>query len=139
MRRAMKLEKTADGYVVQVPDDVVAALGLHEGDQGGAVSTQSLNELANVLRKKLKWEWPRIREAIETVTDRCSTLVILDLDLHHLGLRLAERYRLSVYDAMIAAAALTAECDTLYSEDMHDGLVIDGRVRIVNPFAPVAG
>lgn len=32
MRRAMKLEKTADGYVVQVPDDVVAALGLHEGD-----------------------------------------------------------------------------------------------------------
>ncbi|MCI1144000.1 hypothetical protein MOP88_19740 [Sphingomonas sp. WKB10] len=29
----MKLEKTADGYVVQVPDDVVAALGLHEGDQ----------------------------------------------------------------------------------------------------------
>lgn len=107
--------------------------------QGGAVSTQSLNELANVLRKKLKWEWPRIREAIETVTDRCSTLVILDLDLHHLGLRLAERYRLSVYDAMIAAAALTAECDTLYSEDMHDGLVIDGRVRIVNPFAPVAG
>lgn len=107
--------------------------------QGGAVSTQSLNELANVLRKKLKWEWPRIGEAIETVTDRCSTLVILDLDLHHLGLRLAERYRLSVYDAMIAAAALTAECDTLYSEDMHDGLVIDGRVWIVNPFAPVAG
>lgn len=33
MRWAMKLEKTADGYVVQVPDDVVAALGLHEGDQ----------------------------------------------------------------------------------------------------------
>ena len=98
-----------------------------------------MNELANVLRKKLKWEWPRIREAIETVTDRCSTLVILDLDLHRLGLRFAERYRLSVYDAMIAAAALTAECDTLYSEDMHDGLVIDGRVRIVNPFAPVAG
>lgn len=28
----MKLEKTSDGYVVQVPDDVVAALGLHEGD-----------------------------------------------------------------------------------------------------------
>ncbi len=53
-------------------------------------------------------------------------------------MRLAERYCLSVYDAMIAAAALTAECDTLYSEDMHDGLVIDGRVRIVNPFAPVA-
>lgn len=38
---------------------------------------------------------------------------------------------------MIAAAALTADCDVLYSEAMHDGLVIDGRVRVVDPFAPV--
>lgn len=29
----MKLTKTADGYVVQVPDDVVEALGLHDGDE----------------------------------------------------------------------------------------------------------
>lgn len=107
--------------------------------RGGAISTQSLNELANVLRRKFKWDWPRIHAAIETVTDRCSILVILDLDLHRLGLRLAERYTLSIYDAMIAAAAVTAECDTLYSEDMQDGLVIDGRVSVVNPFAPVAG
>ncbi len=28
----MKLTKTPDGYMVRVPDDVVAALGLHEGD-----------------------------------------------------------------------------------------------------------
>jgi predicted nucleic acid-binding protein len=37
---------------------------------------------------------------------------------------------------MIAAAAVIAGCDILYSEDMHHGLVINGRVRIVNPFAP---
>lgn len=28
----MKLTKTLDGYVVRVPDDVVAALGLKDGD-----------------------------------------------------------------------------------------------------------
>ncbi len=28
----MKLTRTPDGYVVQVPDDVVAALGLSDGD-----------------------------------------------------------------------------------------------------------
>jgi len=61
---------------------------------------------------------------------------VLDLALHQLGLRLAERYTLSIYDGMIAAAAVVAGCDILYSEDMHHGLVIDGRVRIVNPFAP---
>ena len=35
---------------------------------------------------------------------------------------------------MIAASALHAECDTLWSEDMHDGMVIQDRLRIANPF-----
>lgn len=46
----------------------------------------------------------------------------------------AERHRLSVYDAMIVASAILAECDTLYSEDMQDGLLIDNQLRIRNPF-----
>jgi predicted nucleic acid-binding protein len=104
--------------------------------QGGVVSAQSLNELANVLRRKQGWDWRKIGLAIETVVDRCPRLVVLDLALHQLGVRLAERYTLSIYDGMIAAAAVVAGCETLYSEDMHHGLVIDGRVRIVNPFAP---
>jgi predicted nucleic acid-binding protein len=35
---------------------------------------------------------------------------------------------------MIAASALHAECATLWSEDMPDGIVLDDRLRIVNPF-----
>ena len=42
---------------------------------------------------------------------------------------------LSVYDAMIVAAALIAGCTTLYTEDMHDGLLVEGQLRLVNPFA----
>ena len=44
---------------------------------------------------------------------------------------------MSVYDGLIVAAALGAGCDLLWSEDLHDGLVIEQRLRIVNPFAPV--
>jgi predicted nucleic acid-binding protein len=47
---------------------------------------------------------------------------------------LAERYRLSLYDAMIAAAALLAGCATLWSEDMQHGMTLDGRLRVVDPF-----
>ena len=36
---------------------------------------------------------------------------------------------------MIVAAALIAGCTTLWSEDMHDGLLVEGQLRIVNPFA----
>lgn len=35
---------------------------------------------------------------------------------------------------MIVAAALEAGCPTLWSEDMQDGLQVDGRLRIRNPF-----
>jgi predicted nucleic acid-binding protein len=35
---------------------------------------------------------------------------------------------------MIAASALHADCDTLWSEDMQHGMALDGRLRIVNPF-----
>jgi predicted nucleic acid-binding protein len=48
--------------------------------------------------------------------------------------RLARRYTLSHWDALIVAAALTARCDLLYSEDLQDGLVVDGRLTVVNPF-----
>jgi predicted nucleic acid-binding protein len=108
-------------------------------EDGGAISVQSLNELANVLRRKRLWTWDQVARAIEAVTFRCPAIVALTPDLHRLGLRLAEQYSLSIYDAMIAAAALAAGCDKLYSEDMHDGLTVDGRLRIVNPFAPVRG
>ena len=50
-------------------------------------------------------------------------------------MRLAERYQFRIYDAMIVAAALAAGCDTLWSEDMQDGLMIDDRLAIRNPFA----
>jgi predicted nucleic acid-binding protein len=58
----------------------------------------------------------------------------ITIDIHETGLVLAERYGLSTYDAMIAASALHADCDTLWSEDMQDGIMLDHRLRIVNPF-----
>jgi predicted nucleic acid-binding protein len=62
------------------------------------------------------------------------SVVPLTIETHEAGLALAERYALSTYDAMIAASAAMQDCDTLWSEDMQHGLVIDGRLRIVDPF-----
>jgi predicted nucleic acid-binding protein len=62
------------------------------------------------------------------------TVHAVTVDTHESGLRLAEQYGLSLYDAMIAASALHAGCDTLWSEDMQHGMVLDETLRIVNPF-----
>ena len=52
--------------------------------------------------------------------------------------RIRERYRLGFYDSQIVAAALSAGASVLYSEDLHDGLLVDGRVRVISPFRNVA-
>lgn len=100
---------------------------------GGTISVQVLNELANVSRRKMGLSWPETHAFLSTVR---AILAVepMTAEGHDLGLAIAERYGLSIYDAMIAASALQADCDTLWSEDMHDGLVIENRVRISNPF-----
>lgn len=50
------------------------------------------------------------------------------------AMRIAARYKISFYDAVMIAVALANGATTLYSEDMHDGLLIDGKLTIINPF-----
>ncbi len=98
------------------------------------ISVQVLNELANVLRRKAAFSWAETHgflDVVRAVTD----VVPLTLETHETGLALAERYGLATYDAMIAAAAHQAGCDVLWSEDMQDGLELEGRLRIRNPFS----
>lgn len=106
----------------------------HLVGMGGLISVQVLNEIANVARRKLAMPWTEINEVLALIRSLCPAEP-LTVETHDRGRLIAERYGLSVYDAMIAAAALLAGCDTLYSEDMHDGLLIDQQLRVRNPFA----
>lgn len=99
---------------------------------GPWISVQVLNELANVMRRKLKMSWTEIKEFLLSIRSICRT-EILTPETHDTGLDMAQRYGLSVYDAMITAAALNSGCEILYSEDMQNGLLIDRQLRIHNP------
>jgi predicted nucleic acid-binding protein len=59
---------------------------------------------------------------------RAITVPHVDLALH-----LADRFRLSYFDALIVSAARLAGCAVLYSEDFNDSKDYDG-VRVENPF-----
>lgn len=102
--------------------------------EGGVISVQVLNELTNVARRKMQMAWPDTRAFLSSLRS-LVTVRPITLETHETGLALAERYTLSLYDAMIVASALEAECDTVWSEDMQDGMLVDERLRIVNPFA----
>jgi predicted nucleic acid-binding protein len=101
---------------------------------GGVISVQVLNELANVSRKKLRMSWEEIDEAFAAIRILCPSPVPLTIDTHEAGRRIAAKYGFSMSDGLIGASALEAECDTLYSEDLQDGQVIEGRVTVRNPF-----
>jgi predicted nucleic acid-binding protein len=104
-------------------------------ERGHLISVQCLNEFANVASRKLGIGWDRVAQSLDEIRVLCPDIRLLDLRTHALGLEMARLHRFSVWDAMIVAAALVAGCETLYSEDMHAGLVVDGRLTIVNPFA----
>ena len=99
---------------------------------------QVLNELGPYARRKIRLRAGlQTRETSSTPFARLVDVVPLTDETHDRGLAVAERYGFNVYDGMIVAAAQLAGCTVLYSEDMHDGLVID-RLTIRNPYAPGA-
>ena len=104
-------------------------------ERGAVVSVQGLNEFANVARRKLGRTWAEVRDALNSIRDVCRTVVPLDIETHADALRIAERYGYGIFDALMISSAVRAECKVLWSEDMHDGHVIDKRLRIANPFS----
>jgi predicted nucleic acid-binding protein len=100
---------------------------------GGTVSVQVLNEIASVARRKMKLSWSETRAFLSTLRS-VLTVHALTVETHETGLKLAERYGFSVYDGLIAAAALHAGCDTLWSEDMQHGMKLAEGLRIIDPF-----
>ncbi len=100
---------------------------------GGRISVQVLNEFAAVATRKLKLSWPETNEALAIVRAVCQ-VEPLTIETHELAVQLAERYKIGFYDALIVAAALLANCSTLYSEDLQSGQRIERTLKVVNPF-----
>jgi predicted nucleic acid-binding protein len=100
---------------------------------GGTISVQVLNEFTAVARRKHTTPWADVRLMLDALKRVCR-VEPLTLQVHQRALDLAERFGMPIYDAGIAASALTAGCEVLYSEDFQHGQVIEG-MTVRNPFA----
>ncbi len=96
------------------------------------MSVQVLTEFTDVAARKYGQSWEKIRDVLSMVRGLCKVESVT-LETHRQALAIAERYRFRIYDSMIVAAALIANCKLLYSEDMQDAQII-GALRIRNPF-----
>ena len=98
----------------------------------GVISTQVLCEAYNVATTKLGIE----PLAVKQILLRFERLEVVAMtpELVRQAIDCSILNTLSLWDAMIVAAAASAKCETLWTEDMNPGQVILG-VRIENPFA----
>jgi predicted nucleic acid-binding protein len=100
---------------------------------GGVVGVQILNEFVAVAVRKLAMPWEDVLDALAAIRVLCPSPVPLTVETHDRALQIAGEHGYHIYDSLVIAAALAASCNTLYSEDMHDGQTIDS-LTIRNPF-----
>lgn len=97
------------------------------------ISTQVIIENVNACLKKLKLTKDSSFAHGQMLQSNFK-VVTITTDIISLSFFLSKKYQLSLWDSLIVATALHNKCDTLYSEDMQNGLVIEQALTIKNPF-----
>ena len=102
--------------------------------QSACISHQVIQECVNVAVRKaeITLTGDQMRKYIVDVLAPMYR-IHPDISLYLKSLDIQARYHFSYYDSLIVAAALTAGCKMLYTEDLSDNQQIEG-VTIVNPF-----
>lgn len=102
--------------------------------RAGRLSLQVLHEYYVTTTTKLD---PGLAPAVarEDVRDLMAwDPAVLDLETLEGAWAVQERFGLSFWDGLIVSSAQRARCDLLLTEDLQEGLDLDGMV-VVNPFS----
>lgn len=97
------------------------------------ISTQVINEVCKNLIQKANFDETQINRIINAFYKRCQVATFSKETMLQAS-DLRTRYQLSFWDSLILAVALASNVNILYSEDMQNGLMVDGRLVITNPF-----
>ena len=102
-------------------------------NENPVVSSQVISEYINVMRKKFKMGKNELIQLCSLWLEKCTIQPVI-LSTIKLAQYLVGKYDFQIFDGIIIAAALEADCDILYSEDMQNGQIIENMLKIVNPF-----
>lgn len=101
------------------------------------ISDQVIAEVSSNLLRKANMAEETLDEVVTSFYARCR-VVSPSQQTHLTASRLRTRCQFSYWDSLIVASALEAGCLILYSEDMQDGLIVDGTLTIRNPLVASA-
>lgn len=95
------------------------------------ISTQVLQEFYNVATTKLKHDVNEVKKIMHSAT-RFNVWQV-SVNTIFSAIDISTRHQFSIWDSLILASAIESGCDTLYTEDLQNGQVVEG-VKILNPF-----
>ena len=97
------------------------------------ISTQVISEYLNVLKRISKMSKSDLLKMCAEWLEGCKVqpVSISTIKLAH---HLVQKYDFQLFDSIIVASSLEAECDILYSEDLHHGIIVEDKLKILNPF-----
>ena len=96
------------------------------------IPAQVLGEFLAVIRRKRRELFPGACELVSELTSLVK-IAGTDATVMRSAIELAQRHRLQIWDAVICAASLEAGATHLLSEDMQDGLMLEG-LKLLDPF-----
>jgi len=97
------------------------------------VSAQVVSEYMNVLRRIMIIPKDKLLGLCAKTLEN-TRIYPVGVTVIRIAEQLAHRYDLQLFDSIIIASSIEAGCETLYSEDMQHNLLIDKRLKIINPF-----
>jgi len=102
-------------------------------NENPVISSQVISEYFNVMNRNFKMKKQDLIQLCSLWLEKCYVQPVI-LSTIKLSQNLVVKYDFQIFDGIIASAALEADCDILYSEDMQNGQVIEKTLKIKNPF-----
>jgi predicted nucleic acid-binding protein len=122
--------------LIYLHDDTIAfkkQIALEILAEKPVIAAQVISEYLNVLKRLTKEpKLALIEHCLLTVED-CE-IVSISYSLIEKAKELIIKYDFQLFDSLIVASALQADCTILYSEDLQHNLLVENRLRIINPF-----
>src|ERR1700739_3868160 len=87
------------------------------------ISSQVVSEYINVTRRLLNLSKAEVLTQCAKLFQSCE-IIPVSAETLVTSAGLIDKYDFQIFDSIIVAAALTANCSILYSEDMQHGLII---------------
>jgi len=97
------------------------------------VSTQVVSEYLNVMKRLLSIPKFELLELCALWMNECH-IQIVEKSTINIAKQIVQRYDLQLFDSIIVATAIEADCKILYSEDMQHNMIINRQLTIINPF-----